>query len=605
MDLKTSAADGLASLGATWVGGVAPVDGDTIDQKHNIDWDYDCILGVSGVNGTLAGEQTANNKVLKILAGVTLELRGDFIIQGNFATLCYCIDGIAGSTLRFNSSLAADPTNTKYCCRPRAGGTGASYRFTGTDDNNRCIIESVVGGGNGYFSRGGFASTGQFSATFTNFIRIGDATNPFYEISYGSNGVTGTQSLLINDCIFDGCKGLNVTNSANANTVVDWQRNTMRNTVTAANSGGIFPTFTVAGTKLIKNSIFDKVVSIGNANWQIGGSYFLEGWASGARTALMTEDAPIFISKSTQPALDALADHKDGYFLQRGNVGNAHLLTGLGRIDRAYTIDGMIFDNPDSTDEAGDCLSSFNTTSARTHIIKNCIQLENSQNNAFGKFISGGGANVNYDTTHCTFPSSVDFIENGCSYGEIAGAHAGMFKVFDSNLAYSRTANKAVLGSRLVGTLQDGFTIATTRKNGTWNAHNGSEDVDGWHSHSANKMFTVAPEAPINVLNDPFVQLDANIKTWDASLGGPGTVDNAVTEMCKKNEPASFNTDYTLSNLVAYIRAARAVTASEFKDAGEDGLTIGAGAYAGSEGSGNPIIFPFYLRSSKYGNRIR
>ncbi len=80
------------------------------------------------------------------------------------------------------------------------------------------------------------------------------------------------------------------------------------------------------------------------------------------------------------------------------------------------------------------------------------------------------------------------------------------------------------------------------------------------------------------VIDSKFVDDSRNIASWDASLGGPGTVTNAYTELLKYNS-TSFNSDYTVSNLIAFIQAGLAPQEILLKDAGHDGVTPGAVEY--------------------------
>lgn len=79
-------------------------------------------------------------------------------------------------------------------------------------------------------------------------------------------------------------------------------------------------------------------------------------------------------------------------------------------------------------------------------------------------------------------------------------------------------------------------------------------------------------------LNPNFVDETRNLASWDASLGGAGTVANAITEMLKYNS-TSFNANYTVANAIAYVQAGFAPTNVDIKDAGHDGVTVGAVEY--------------------------
>lgn len=103
---------------------------------------------------------------------------------------------------------------------------------------------------------------------------------------------------------------------------------------------------------------------------------------------------------------------------------------------------------------------------------------------------------------------------------------------------------------------------------------------DIWNEYS-NVVITgkTYPEAGFGgsdlYVNSNFVDETRNLASWDASLGGPGTAANAITEMLKYNS-SSFNSNYTIANAIAYVQAGFAPKETQLKDAGHDGVTIGA-----------------------------
>jgi hypothetical protein len=89
---------------------------------------------------------------------------------------------------------------------------------------------------------------------------------------------------------------------------------------------------------------------------------------------------------------------------------------------------------------------------------------------------------------------------------------------------------------------------------------------------------------------DPaFVDPTRNIATWDASLGGPGTLANAVAELRKLNTP-SHNANYTVAALLAWVKAGFAPTNVNLQNAGHDNVTIGAVEYATAGASAVPGV---------------
>lgn len=76
--------------------------------------------------------------------------------------------------------------------------------------------------------------------------------------------------------------------------------------------------------------------------------------------------------------------------------------------------------------------------------------------------------------------------------------------------------------------------------NGKWNPNGTGYDSD--------LSFSSGSPGSNDVSGSPsFVDVDRNIKTWDSSLGGPGTIANALTEIGLGNR--------TVQSLLDYIRA--------------------------------------------------
>ena len=84
-----------------------------------------------------------------------------------------------------------------------------------------------------------------------------------------------------------------------------------------------------------------------------------------------------------------------------------------------------------------------------------------------------------------------------------------------------------------------------------------------------------APGANDVDVDPAFRDRTRDLASWDASLGGPGTAANAVAELQKRND-ADFNSEYTVSNLLTYVRDGFAPTATQLRGADQNAGTIGA-----------------------------
>lgn len=79
------------------------------------------------------------------------------------------------------------------------------------------------------------------------------------------------------------------------------------------------------------------------------------------------------------------------------------------------------------------------------------------------------------------------------------------------------------------------------------------------------------------VLDPNFVDSTRRISTWDASLSGPGTASNAITEMLKMNGiGGTFNSNYTPENLITYVKAGFRPRNAAFRGTSSSGGDVGA-----------------------------
>lgn len=569
----TSAADGDWNNSATWTGGVVPGNGDTVQLNHNVTVTADVTVGSSpATGGTPAIEQMTNNRLLLIKAGVTLYTRGDIFLMSGAASATYRLDVEAGGGIEIDSSQSASPSTTKYKIRPNKGaGSRGRIRFQGTP-TARCFLRSNAGGANGWIDRNAFNDVlEQFDATYTDFTRIGDATNPFWDFLLA----TVAKVFKATNCVFDACGLLTSGTAVSSGSTIDLSNSTWKNTANATRCVQL-PDFLNSGTKNATGCVFDKDVFIGDGAYDLSNSYFADSYTIASRTVPAIH-SNILLRKTTQPTTNLAGDLASSYVLKDGTYGNPHGVS-TGSFNRAFSITDSVFEYTGS-DNAGDFISGNNPATARKHTVSGNILLPLTSDDSPGKFLSmGGGANISWDVYHNTYPSnrSASGREIAVSWGESYAGYAGIFPNHASNLAWSSTSNRAVLVVRFAGSVQDGATPAGVRNNATWNGYSGT-DGTGYDSYSAGTGWTTAPgTGDVVVTSDPFLDRTRRLATWDAQLGGPGTVANALAEIAKRNDPTGYNPAYNIAAAIAWVRDGWRVKDSLLHNAGHDGLTIGA-----------------------------
>lgn len=267
----TSAASGNWSAGSTWVGGVAPGNGDTatLAANHHVTVDVDVTIGTSPAAGTFAirrqGTSATSNTGgrLTIAAGKTLRLRGDFTDDwdANAVNLDYALLTMqAGSKLIFDSSAAADPGGTAYRVRPGAANRPNHYIVCHGTPEAWCEITSDSGGANGWFADAGtFTRAGGWKAQYVLFSRIGSATNNAITYGVHPNVTYETLALELEHCKFDGCGRIHAFGPVEPYHTVRLVDVHFRNTLRSHCTHMLFTAALVTtGARLIKDSTFDK-----------------------------------------------------------------------------------------------------------------------------------------------------------------------------------------------------------------------------------------------------------------------------------------------------------------------------------------------------------
>ena len=572
----TTAANGNWSATGTWTGGVVPGNGDTVTLNHNVTVDTAVTVGHSPGNAdaTKAIAWGAVNKLLTVNAPLTI--RGDVSLKANTTKTTLILVQGAGAGIEIDSSASASPSATKYQILTQDANNGYSLiRFEGTA-TDRVFFRSNAGGGNGYLTRGGFAVGGWLRARYTDFTRIGDSSQAFYDYYLGNNAGAEVD---LESCILDGC-GLLTSATAVVTGGTNRRVNCTYKNTAHATKCEVFPPFTNSGTKLIAGCVFDRQVDFGQGSWQVStavsdGNLFMEGYSATVGTKWGSSVGNC-VRRSTQPGLNVFADLTDELWYKAGSINNAHHL--VYGVTSSLTMTGVILAT-ENANGVGDAMQPGAPSGARTYRNVNCYLLPDETSGAQpGKLQgAGGNANVTIENEHCTYISTAAG-ETGTGYGETYAGYDGIVKT-KSCLAWSPNAGEASILIRQAGSVQQS-NAANFVNNAIWNGRTGT-DALGYNSISAGTIFSGSPPGGSDIVlsGDPFFDRTRNVATWDASLGGPGTAAHAFAEMAKRNDPSGYDSRYSIAACVAWIKEGFQVIDPALQGAGHDGATIGAGPY--------------------------
>lgn len=557
-----SASAGAWTTTTNWTPNGTPGNNDTVTISHAMTLNANTTIGTSGVAGTAA--ITINAGSLTVADGVTLTVRGDTVL--NNSTLTFG----AGSGYEFDASAAASPSTTKY---QLIIGTGhnqnnAKLVINGTS-GSRSFVRSNSGGANGWINDGSGPWLGgaKMECVFTDFLRVGDATNDAIRTS-----PTGSYVFSLTDCTFDACGKIGGTYNLGATCTYILRRCNFKNGAHATDSLTIFnASGYTSGTRTLDDCVFDK---------QVHGYQFL-GFVVDDNLFCETVDCTVGAWLSADGNMFLKNDNalpgslSNSYFLYDGATDNPHFMQPNPAGDCTYT--GLIFEAPDAvnTSDCGDCISMVSPGSVMTFTIQNCLVLPAAGGRTSGTLFSAlGNANVRIAANHNTWYLTANdptarFPAMGV-VGETFNTNAGQVTSFKSNLACSNSARNAYMYDNINGSPNtDTVTAANANYNNMYNLAAGSA------GKGYDAPFTGSPGANDLNVNPNFVDPTRNAAKWDLSIGGAGTEANAIVELKKRNA-TGYNSNYTIANLVAYVRDGFKPTNVLLRNAGHDGVTIGA-----------------------------
>lgn len=557
----TSAADGLWSSTSTWTGGTIPGNGDTvtIQATHDVEVTDSRTVGHSpGAGDTTAAVLVQGT--LTISGGGTLISRGDLRLDNTTLTL----DGTNGvPTLEFDASAAGIPSTARY--RLQIGINAADPNAKVIVQNcgtNRAVVRSNSGGANGRSVSNGNDASGQWdvaSGSKISCLRFGDASNPAFEW-WLDNG----QVFRLRNAILDACGAIGANNGGAYSTgaIVVLENVTMKNTVASVcgHSTTASGAITGGGVRSMTGCVFDKGFNFyGVRDWTIANTMFGEKPDYTGGPAASVSNVLYAIPQADSGDWPIFGNMTDCYVLRIGNPSNQHGIATPA--DFGATLDGIFFDAPDMSNGAGDCITVPAPSTAVTHAIKHCIVGSRSGGGGVGTLFSllTSSANLSISAIHNTYDA-----DQGIFF-EVAGA-AGQVTAVKSNLAWSASANTAWVINAEPGAATDVVASGNVTHNGKWNP----ASTDGYDDDLS---FSSGTPGANDISGDPsFVDRTRTIKTWDTSLGGAGTVSNALAELAKRNDAAGYNSAYAISNLLTYLRAGYAPRNNAFK-AAHDSVT--------------------------------
>jgi hypothetical protein len=204
---------------------------------------------------------------------------------------------------------------------------------------------------------------------------------------------------------------------------------------------------------------------------------------------------------------------------------------------------------------------------------------------------------VDHCTAHIGGQNSIQFNESGTTY-------AGQIVEVKNTLWWSQSAQTTRrmlydIGGYTSGGVQDVVIPSGVHHNAQFNQNLSplAGDVRTYSGNGAACNLSAFVNTDIKTLTDlPFVDSTRNIRTWGASQGTDGSL-SAAEDLLVLNPRLIAQAD---TGLIDWLLAGFAVTDSTLKDAGSDGVTIGAMGYVASGGGGTYRMDHRLMRPRRY-----
>lgn len=553
----TTTATGNWSTTTIWDALEAPGNGNRAVIAHDVTITSAVTIGDSPLAGNTVLTINAS-KTLTVNATRSLAVRGDVAQAGNL----YVGEASGGATFEFDAS-AASPTTQKYKITQSAAGSNLRIRGTA---GSRSVFRSNSGGSNGYIPPA--ISSGLWDWQFCDFLRIGDGTNDLLNTNNGNDPGSPTIWLDVQDCTFTSCGRIVAGQSFPTNAGWRFLRNNFSSSQHSTDSlrlNGSAPGGSVVreiGNSSSTGNSFDKQLYFGEASMTaIKGNVFyrsVDNPGSGTwGDSIMSDN--LFRGTNASSTMAVRGNVTDCYILADGFDDNPHVM--LPASVGAKTVDGCVveFTGTILTD-AGNWFYGGGTWTVQRCIVLKIMALDHP---AGSVTFNAPTCNLYHNTLYSPdYNGGILIGDGGSTTGTYANVKSNLFWV-DSNVVGATAAH--TIGVQADNTI----TPANCTHNGLVNM------VTPAYQGSYPTTQPGANDVRINSVDAGaiFTDKSRNIATWAVTRGSvsgtyAGKVADALTYL---------RADPTLvPNLLAHVRAGFAPVYAPFRNAGHDGVTIGA-----------------------------
>lgn len=599
MAARTTSGAGSFVDGTKWSGGVAPVSGDTVTINHAMTWapSAGSSFTIGTGTGTAVTFGTGGSLTLTGLGAFTLTLAGS-TAGGNITTREFVVNATNGAV-----TINIDATGAGAGFAMIAGGNYSVTNAGGWNLNGNATYGITVASlpsdasKNSYFTNGGTGGGGNIQASYVTFRRIGVASTTSAFTPTLDNRL---RSLTWTNVTLDACGEITLSGDANYTGTISFTR--VVSTNTATNGTSKFPlqyTMGAAATSLFTECVFDKKIKFINPRGFNGESCYLHnGWEGTSVTSTGGTLNNSFVRQTFDSAITSFSVTGCFRYWDNPAGSNPHWDSVNGSATGTVTFNhnnNIYYYN--GNDASGNVITASSSNTTMTVNANYNLVLPNAAGLSSGTFMTSNGSvgagfaiNANHNTLNVKGTHGFEFghlypgaPESPSRYASVKsnlfiGGTTG-YKTLDVDpTLYTDVAPVSALnynGSYQIkataGTA--GFTDEGRGYAGKWSATPGANDVDG--------------------VDPAFVDGSASLASWSASIGGAGT-DEAARAAIQANPTLT-------ADLMAYLAAAFAPTASAFDGTAHDGGDIGAFNVQVPASSTSPFAARFNAGSGGFG----
>lgn len=329
----TANSSGNWTTSTIWTPNGVPGVGDTININGNtVTVISDTIIGTSGSSTTVA--VTLGTGTIHVTGGNTIHLRGNVTFDPGSAST-FILD--AGSGYEWDGSHAASTATATYSYYPTASFATRPFTVNGTS-SSIVNITSNNGGGAGFFWDNNLSPgrIGNYQITYAYLKRIGDGTNPSFQINDGTTGFTAWN---VTHSTFDTCGGISAVSTGFGSSMqIIHNYNTHINT----QSTSIFYPFWIAlnspsgpNLRQLKYNVFDKYTgdSFTVTGYDVTNNYFANEFLFGSNGVPNSFTYNLFrtpqVGDSGHGSPNVVGNIYNTYFFADTDVVNEHYMTNV------------------------------------------------------------------------------------------------------------------------------------------------------------------------------------------------------------------------------------------------------------------------------------